>query len=58
MAFDDIKRELDTTPGLKGSMAKWAVGGAVAGIVLPGLGSVVGALAGAGFAYYKGTKKT
>ena len=54
--LDDLKREIAETPGLKQSMAKWAIGGAVAGIILPGLGSIVGAAAGAGFAYYKRNK--
>jgi len=58
MAFEDVKREITETPGLKTSMAKWAAAGAVAGIVVPGLGSIVGAVAGAGWAYYKGTKKS
>ena len=53
MAFQDIKREIDTTPGLKGSMARWAGAGVVAGLIVPGLGSIVGGLAGAGYAYMK-----
>ena len=56
MAFENIKREINETPGLKASMAKWGAAGVVAGIVLPGLGSVVGGLAGAGYAYYKRNK--
>ena len=56
--LDDLKREIAQTPGLKESMAKWAIGGAVAGIILPGLGSIVGAVGGAGFAYYKAKKRS
>lgn len=58
MAFENFKREITETPGLKASMAKWGIAGAVAGIIVPGLGSIVGAAAGAGYAYYKGTKKS
>ena len=57
MAFDDIKHEIQTRPGLKTSMAKWGAAGVVAGLVLPGLGSIVGGLAGAGFAYYKRNRR-
>ena len=57
MGLEDVKREITETPGLKTSMAKWGVAGAVAGLIVPGLGSIVGAAAGAGWAYYKGTKK-
>ena len=58
MAFDDFKREIDTTPGLKGSMAKWAALGAVVAIPLPIVGPVIGGIAGAAWAYHKGTKKS
>ena len=53
MAFENFKRELDTTPGLKASMAKWGAAGVVAGLVVPGLGSIVGGAIGAGYAYMK-----
>ncbi|MCC2977487.1 hypothetical protein LK533_12475 [Sphingomonas sp. PL-96] len=39
------------------SMAKWAALGAVVAIPLPFVGSVLGAAAGAGYAYYKGKKQ-
>ena len=56
MAFDEIKREIQTRPGLKTSMAKWGVAGVVAGLVVPGLGSIVGGAIGAGYAYMKRNK--
>ena len=57
MAFEDFKREIDQTPGLKGSMAKWGALGAVVAIPLPIVGPIIGGLAGAAYAYHKGTKK-
>ena len=57
MALDDIKRELDETPGLKGSIGRWAALGAVIAIPLPIVGPVIGGLAGAAYAYHKGTKR-
>ena len=57
MAFENIKREIETTPGLKASMAKWAGAGVVAGLVLPGLGSIVGGVAGAAYAYTQRNKR-
>ena len=40
------------------SMAKWAALGAVVAIPVPFVGPVLGALAGAGYAYVKGKKKS
>ena len=39
------------------SMAKWAALGAVVAIPVPFIGPVIGAVAGAGYAYVKGKKK-
>lgn len=39
------------------SMAKWAALGAVVAIPIPFVGPVIGAAAGAGYAYFKGKKK-
>ncbi|WP_306286367.1 hypothetical protein [Sphingomonas sp. Ant20] len=44
-------------PGLGKSMAKWSALGAVVAIPVPVIGPIFGALAGAGYAYYKGKKK-
>jgi uncharacterized membrane protein len=40
------------------SMAKWGALGAVIAIPLPFIGPVIGAAAGAGYAYLKGKKRT
>ncbi len=40
------------------SMAKWAALGAVVAIPVPFVGPVIGAAAGAGYAYWKGKKKS
>ena len=56
MAFENIKREINETPGLKASMMTWGAAGVVAGLVLPGLGSVVGGAIGAAYAYSKRNK--
>lgn len=58
MAIEDIKNEIKNTPGLGTSMAKWSALGAVVAIPLPIIGPIIGAVAGAGYAYYKGTKRT
>ncbi len=58
MAIEDIKNEIKNTPGLGKSMAKWSALGAVVAIPLPIIGPIIGAVAGAGYAYYKGTKRT
>ena len=39
------------------SMAKWAALGAIVAIPVPFVGPVIGAAAGAGYAYYKAKKK-
>ena len=57
MAIEDIKNEIKNTPGLGKSMAKWSALGAVVAIPLPIIGPIIGAVAGAGYAYYKGTKR-
>ena len=57
MAFEDIKNEIRNTPGLSKSMAKWGALGAVIAIPLPIIGPIIGGIAGAGYAYYKGTKR-
>jgi hypothetical protein len=58
MAIEDIKNEIKATPGLGKSMVKWGALGAVVAIPLPIIGPVIGGLAGAGYAYYKGTKRS
>ncbi len=58
MAIEDIKNEIKNTPGLGKSMAKWSALGAVVAIPLPIIGPIIGAVAGAGYAYYKGTKRS
>ena len=40
------------------SMAKWAALGAVVAIPVPFVGPIIGAAAGAGYAYVKGKKKS
>ncbi|HXH15084.1 MAG TPA: hypothetical protein VNJ10_03020 [Sphingomonas sp.] len=55
--FDDIQNDVKSTPGLGKSMAKWSALGAVVAIPVPVVGPIFGALAGAGYAYYKGKKK-
>lgn len=58
MAVEDIRDEIRNTPGLGKSMARWSAAGAVVAIPLPIIGPILGALAGAGYAYYKGTKRS
>jgi hypothetical protein len=53
---DDVKRTIKNTPGLGKSMAKWSALGAVVAIPVPIVGPVFGAIAGAAWAYRKGTK--
>jgi hypothetical protein len=55
--FDEIQNDVKSTPGLGKSMAKWSALGAVVAIPVPVIGPIFGALAGAGYAYYKGKKK-
>ena len=58
--FDEKAREvqgnINAHPGLGKSMAKWGALGAVVAIPVPFVGPVFGALAGAAWAYHKGTK--
>ncbi len=56
MAIDDIRSDIKTTPGLGKKMAKYGAVGAVIAIPVPFVGPVIGAIAGAGYAYYKGKK--
>jgi hypothetical protein len=47
----------DDEKKLGSSMAKWAALGAVVAIPVPFVGPIIGAAAGAGYAYFKGKKK-
>lgn len=51
--IDDLQDEIRNTPGLGKSMAKWSALGAVVAIPLPVVGPVIGAVAGATYAYMK-----
>ena len=53
----EVQDNVKNQPGLGKSMAKWGALGAVVAIPVPFVGPIFGALAGAGYAYYKGTKK-
>ncbi len=53
----EVQSNVKSQPGLGKSMAKWAALGAVVAIPVPFVGPIFGALAGAGYAYVKGTKK-
>ena len=57
MAMDDFRDELKRDPKLGRSMAKWGAIGAVAAIPLPFVGPIIGAAAGAGYAYFKRNKR-
>lgn len=52
----EVRANIKTRPGLGRSMAKWSALGAVVAIPIPIVGPVFGALAGAVYAYRKGTK--
>jgi hypothetical protein len=54
----EVQSNVKSQPGLGKSMAKWAALGAVVAIPVPFVGPIFGALAGAGYAYVKGTKKS
>ncbi|MHA6723504.1 hypothetical protein [Sphingomonas sp. RS2018] len=54
--LDEVQTEIKTTPGLGKSMAKWGALGAVVAIPVPFVGPIIGALAGAGYAYAKRNK--
>lgn len=58
MAIKDIQNDIKHTPGLGKSMAKWGALGFVVAIPVPVVGPIFGALAGAGYAYYKAKKRT
>ena len=49
--IDDVQSTIKNTPGLGKSMAKWGALGAVVAIPVPFVGPIIGALAGAGYAY-------
>lgn len=51
--IDEIQSEIRNTPGLGKTMAKWSALGAVVAIPLPVVGPVIGAVAGAAYAYSK-----
>ncbi|TPG40403.1 hypothetical protein EAH79_10770 [Sphingomonas koreensis] len=52
----EVRDEIKTTPGLGKSMAKWGALGAVVAIPVPFVGPVIGAIAGAAYAYAKRDK--
>jgi hypothetical protein len=52
----EVQNDIKSIPGLGKSMAKWSALGAVVAIPIPIVGPIFGALAGAGYAYYKGKK--
>lgn len=54
--LDDVSSTIKNTPGLGKSMAKWGALGAVVAIPVPFVGPVIGAIAGAGYAYFKRDK--
>ncbi|MDR6144870.1 hypothetical protein ACFX59_12615 [Sphingomonas sp. NCPPB 2930] len=55
--FSEVQNDIKSTPGLGKSMAKWGALGAVVAIPVPFVGPVLGAAAGAGYAYFKAKKK-
>ena len=54
--IDDVQNEIKATPGLGKKMAKYGAIGAVVAIPVPFVGPVLGAIAGAAFAYSKRPK--
>ena len=54
--IDEVQSEIRNTPGLGGGMARWSALGAVIAIPLPVVAPVLGALAGAAYAYSKRNK--
>ncbi|PZQ61766.1 MAG: hypothetical protein DI544_03845 [Sphingomonas taxi] len=54
--LNEVQGTVKNTPGLGKSMAKWSALGAVIAIPVPVVGPIFGALAGAAWAYHKGTK--
>ena len=57
MSIKDVPGEIKRDPKLGKSMAKWGALGAVVAIPLPFVGPILGAAAGAGYAYYKAKKQ-
>ena len=51
--IDDVQNEIAHTPGLGKRMAKYGAIGAVIAIPVPFIGPVIGAVAGAAYAYSK-----
>lgn len=51
--IEEVQANVKNTPGLGKKMAKYGAIGAVVAIPIPFIGPVLGALAGAGFAYAK-----
>ena len=54
--IDEIQDNIKGTPGLGKSMAKWGALGAVVAIPVPFIGPIIGAAAGAAYAYTKRNK--
>ncbi|MFD1786708.1 hypothetical protein ACFSC3_03885 [Sphingomonas floccifaciens] len=54
--LDEVQTNIKNTPGLGKSMAKWGALGAVVAIPVPFVGPVIGAIAGAAYAYTKRNK--
>jgi len=54
--LDEVSTNIKNTPGLGKSMAKWGALGAVVAIPVPFVGPIIGAIAGAGYAYTKRNK--
>ena len=54
--LDEVSSTIKNTPGLGKSMAKWGALGAVVAIPVPFVGPIIGAIAGAGYAYVKRNK--
>ena len=52
----EVQGEVKSHPGLGKSMAKWGALGAVVAIPIPFFGPVLGAIAGAAYAYSKRDK--
>lgn len=54
--IDDVQNEIKARPGLGKTMAKYGAVGAVLAIPLPFVGPIIGAAAGAAYAYSKRNK--
>ncbi|MET4897192.1 hypothetical protein RN629_08475 [Sphingomonadaceae bacterium jetA1] len=55
--ISEVQNDIQSTPGLGKSMAKWGALGAVVAIPIPFVGPIFGAAVGAGYAYLKAKKK-